>query len=313
MVRAYSHVAGLVDDQQHGLWDHRPRRDDRGVDLDGSRTRRAPRGRLAAMRRRPASQTAVALVSALTLVRAGSLPQFEQLFDYARLYAVGGLRAHADSRRRRGASADLPDVRRRHRGGDGTGAAQGSGEPAPDRDARVVRGVRARRRRPTMPAPGIQPPWSISSARGRSRSPCYVVVVAELLDGARAARTRLPPCLVLFGFGLAACSLAQVPSRGRSWSASARPLCHRRLAVPGPARDVDGPAGARFRRVARRRAETLRSAPGVPVAILLTHGAPRRRRVRDPSTSRRTPAWSRGPRSASNGCSTCCGGRAATR
>lgn len=154
--------------------------------------------------------TALGLVAALTLVRAGALPQLDRLVDYARLYTVGGLAlmpipgifglhllifltdaaaiAVATTRRLRGASNRVLTGMLAWAGVFGLGAG-----------CYYV---------------GRSHPIALEyqfSAWGLSLALLTVVAVQELATK-RLRPTAVSAVVVLFGFGVMACSLAQTPT-----------------------------------------------------------------------------------------------------
>ncbi|MFL5817124.1 MAG: hypothetical protein ACJ76L_05930 [Conexibacter sp.] len=154
--------------------------------------------------------TAVALVATLTLVRAGALPQFGRLVDYARLYTVGGLAlmpipgvlgmhlliflthtaaiAVATTRRLRGAPNRVLTGMLVWAGVFGLGA----GSYYVGRSHPVGLGFQFSA-------------WGLSLA-------LLTVVAARELAGRRLRPTAVSAFIVLFGFGVMVCSLAQAPT-----------------------------------------------------------------------------------------------------
>ena len=215
--------------------------------------------------------TAFALVSLLTLVRAGSLPQLERLVDYARTYAVGGF-----------AMMPIPGVLGMHLVVYLTYVA-----------AIVVATVRALRGASNRVLTGMLA-WAgvfgLGAGAywvGRSHPVALkyqlsawalalvllTIVAVRELAAPRLRRTAIGALVVVLGFGVAACSLAQTPTPWGQLERLTAPFTPSEE-VPDadplvPSQDpqvrqfvsslADGPS--RF--VVRR---------GVPVAILLTTG-----------------------------------------
>jgi len=154
--------------------------------------------------------TAIVLVAALTLVHAGALPQFGRLVDYARLYTVGGL-----------ALMPIPGIFGVHLLIFLTHAA-----------AIVVATTRRLRGAPNRVLTGMlvwagvfglgagsyyvgrSHPVGLAfqfSAWGLSLA-LLTVVAARELAGRQLRPTAVSAFVVLFGFGVMACSLAQTPT-----------------------------------------------------------------------------------------------------
>jgi hypothetical protein len=194
---------------------------------------------------------AVALFSLLTLVRAGELPHFGILMEYPRLFGVLGL-----------ASLEMPDVAFHLVIYATLGAAL------------VLAAVRVARREPDVLLTGMLA-WSGifglaagSYYMGRSDPPklaslfpawalalsLLLVVVLRALAARAWRRPTIAELLVLFGFGLCVCSLAQLPP---PWDEPAR------LSAHAP-RIYDQPVARRFVERTTR--------PGEHVAIVIQLG-----------------------------------------
>lgn len=215
--------------------------------------------------------TAFALVSLLTLVRAGSLPQPGRLVEYARTYAVGGF-----------AMMPIPGVLGMHLLVYLTYVA-----------AIVVATVRAATHASNRVLTGMLA-WSgvfgLGAGMywvGRSHPVALkyqfsawalalvllTVVAATRVAASRGSRPAIAAVVVLFGFGVTVCSLAQTPM---PWSQVER------LQAPFVATeevpDADPlvpPADAATRRFVTSLADgpgRFVAQPGAPVAILLTTG-----------------------------------------
>lgn len=154
--------------------------------------------------------TAVVLVAALTLVRAGALPQFGRLVDYARLYTVGGL-----------ALMPIPGIFGMHLLIFLTHvAAIGVAT------TRRLRGARNRVLTGMLVWAGVFGLGAGSYYVGRSHPVglgfqfsawglslvLLTVVAARELAPRRLRPTAVGAFVVLFGFGVMACSLAQTPA-----------------------------------------------------------------------------------------------------
>ena len=217
--------------------------------------------------------TALLLVSALTLARAGSPPQFSRLFDYARLYALGGY-----------ALQPIPGVLGLHLLVYLTyvGAVAVA-------SVRVVRRAHNRVLTGMLTWSGIFGLGAGMYYVGRSHPVALkhqfsawtfalalltvVAVGALAADRARARRQALGAVVVLFGFGLAVCSIAQVPA---PWSQLARLDAPYRQLEPWRSPELFVPPADAS---ARAFVGTLADGPsrfvhraGAPVAILLTTG-----------------------------------------
>jgi hypothetical protein len=214
---------------------------------------------------------ALALVCALTLVRAGSLPHLGRLFDYARLYAIGGY-----------ALMPIPGVLGVHLLIYVTYVA-----------ALVVATVRALRSAGNRVLTGMLA-WI--GVFGLGAGTYYVgrshpialkhqfsawtlaltllsVVAVGALASERSRRVVIGAFLALFGFGIAACSLAQAPT---PWTQVARLNAPFVQLQPWRAPDpFVPPADAGTRMFVASLADgpsQFATRPGAPVAILLTTG-----------------------------------------
>ncbi|MGN6189496.1 MAG: hypothetical protein ACTHOE_11390 [Conexibacter sp.] len=215
--------------------------------------------------------TALALVSTLTLARAGTLPQLGRLVDYARLYAIAGF-----------ALSPIPGVLGTHLLIYLTYVAA-----VAVATVRAVKGATNRVLTGMLAWSGIFGLGAGSYYVGRSHPVALkhqfgawsfaLALLTVLAVGALAARPRrrtiVAALVVLFGFGVLACSVAQVP---RPWAEIARLTSPRAptenwgsntpFLPPGDssirrfvASLADGPSRFVYRR-------------GAPVAILLTDG-----------------------------------------
>ncbi|HEX5146158.1 MAG TPA: hypothetical protein VFV85_03980, partial [Conexibacter sp.] len=215
--------------------------------------------------------TAYALVALLTLVRAGELPQLERLVDYARIYTIGGfalmpipgvLGLHLTIYLTYVAAIALATVRRVRGDGDRvlTGMLAWAGVFGLGAGSYYVG------RSHPLTLDHELSAWTLALA-------LLTIVAVRELAGHRPRRSAIGALLVLFGFGVAACSLAQTPT---PWSQVARLQASFTPSATAPEPDplvpppdastrdfvaslADGP----HRFVHRR---------GAPVAILLTTG-----------------------------------------
>jgi hypothetical protein len=216
--------------------------------------------------------TALALVSLLTLARAGTLPQLGRLVDYARLYALGGF-----------ALSPIPGVLGTHLLIYLTYVAA-----IAVATVRALRGAANRVLTGMLAWAGIFGLGAGTYYVGRSHPVALkhhfgawsfalalltVVVVGALATRPLLRRTLVGALVVLFGFGVMAGSVAQVP---RPWSEVERVSSgHAPAATWGSSEPfVPSPAPA-----ARRFVASLADGPsrfvyrrGAPVAILLTDG-----------------------------------------
>lgn len=215
--------------------------------------------------------TALALVALVTLVHAGALPQPARLVDYARLYAIGGF-----------ALEPIPGVLGTHLLVYLTYVA-----------AIVVATVRTLRHAANRALTGMLA-WA--GVFGLGAGSYYVgrshpvalkhhfgawafalalltIVALGALAGGRLRRTLAGALVVLFGFGVMACSLAQVP---RPWAEIARlRVGPAPLEAWGSAKPYVPPADPAARQFVASLADgpsTFVYRPGAPVAILLTEG-----------------------------------------
>jgi hypothetical protein len=215
--------------------------------------------------------TAVALVSLLTLVRAGALPQPARLVDYARTYALGGF-----------ALMPIPSVLGVHLLVYLTYVAA-----LLVATVRALRGARNRVLTGMLAWAGVFGLGAGGYWIGRSHPVALkyqfsawalalallTLVAVRELAGPRLRRTAIGALVVLFGFGLAACSLAQTATPWEQLQrlgaafvpTEAEPDRNPLAPSPDPAtrRFVASLADGRSRFVVRR---------GAPVAILLTTG-----------------------------------------
>ena len=215
--------------------------------------------------------TALALVSLLTLVRAGALPQPARLVDYARTYAIGGF-----------ALMPIPGVLGMHLLVYLTYVA-----------AIVVASVRALRHAGNRVLTGMLA-WSgvfglgaglywvgrshpvalkyQFSAWALALALLAAVAVGELA-APRLRRTAIGALIVLFGFGAAACSLAQTPT---PWGQLARLqapfVATEAVPDPSPLVPPDDAATRRFVASLADGRDRFVYKRGAPVAILLTTG-----------------------------------------
>jgi len=215
--------------------------------------------------------TAVALLCALTLVRAGALPQPSRLVDYARIYAIGGfslmpirsvLGVHllvyltyvaalvvATARAARGAASRVLTGMLAWAGVFGLGAGTywvGRSHPVALKYQFSA--------------------WALALA-------LLAIVAIRELAAPRLRTTAIGALVALFGFGVAACSLAQTPTPWEQLQRLQAPFVPtEREPDPNPLAPSPDPAVRRFvssladgphRFVVRR---------GAPVAILLTTG-----------------------------------------
>ncbi|HZV73974.1 MAG TPA: hypothetical protein VFF79_09695 [Conexibacter sp.] len=215
--------------------------------------------------------TALALVSLLTLVRAGALPQPARLVDYARTYAIGGF-----------ALMPIPGVLGVHLLIYLTYVAA-----IVVATVRVLRGARNRVLTGMLAWAGVFGLGAGTYWVGRSHPVALkyqfsawalalallaVVAIGELA-APRLRRTAIGALVALFGFGVAACSLAQTPT---PWGQIARlqaPF------VPTEATPEADPLVPPADAATRRFVASLADGPsrfvvrrGAPVAILLTTG-----------------------------------------
>jgi hypothetical protein len=215
--------------------------------------------------------TALALVSLLTLIRAGSLPQLERLVDYARLYAIGSF-----------ALAPIPGAIGTHLLVYLTYVAA-----IVVATVRAVQGAANRVLTGMLVWAGIFGLGAGSYYVGRSHPVALkhhfgawsfalallTVVAVGALAGRPLRRTLVGGLVVLFGFGLMACSLAQLP---RPWSEIDRLSTTQASLEPwGTTQPFVPPADA----ASREFVATLADGPdrftyrrGAPVALLLTDG-----------------------------------------
>ena len=215
--------------------------------------------------------TAYALVAIVTLARAGELPQLARLVSYARVYVLGGF-----------AQMPIPGVLGVHLLIFLTYVA-----------ALVVATLRAARRAQNRVLTGMLA-WAAVFGlgagtywMGRSHPVALVyefsawaLALALLMPAAigalrphRPYRTAVGAFVVLFGFGVMACSLAQTPL---PWQQVARLNA---AFVPTEAEPDPNPLAASPRPSVRRFVSSLADGPsrfvmrrGAPVAILLTNG-----------------------------------------
>jgi hypothetical protein len=215
--------------------------------------------------------TALALVSLLTLVRAGSLPQLSRLVDYARTYAVGGF-----------ALMPIPGVLGLHLLIYLTYVA-----------AIVVATVRALRGAANRVLTGMLA-WAgvfgLGAGTywvGRSHPVALkyqfsawtlalallTIVAVRELAAPRLRRTAVGALVVLFGFGVAACSLAQTPT---PWSQVERLQAafapSEEGIEPDPLVPPDDASTRTFVTSLADGRDRFVVKPGAPVAILLTTG-----------------------------------------
>jgi hypothetical protein len=215
--------------------------------------------------------TALALVSLLTLVRAGSLPRIERLVDYARLYAAGGfalmpipgvLGIHLLIYLTYVGALVVATVRmlRRARGRVLTGMLLWAGVFGLGASAYWVG-----RSHPVALVYELSA-WSLALA-------LLTLVAVRELAAPRLRRTAIGALVVLFGFGVMTCSLAQTPT---PWGQIER------LRAPFEPTELEpdlNPLAPSPRASVRRFVSSLADGPsrfvvrsGAPVAILLTTG-----------------------------------------
>ncbi|HEU4702953.1 MAG TPA: hypothetical protein VFS37_10765 [Conexibacter sp.] len=216
--------------------------------------------------------TALALVSLLTLIRAGALPQVGRLVSYARMYALGGF-----------AQMPIPGVLGVHLLGYLTYVA-----------AIFVATVRALRQAENRVLTGMLAWAGVFGLgagayyAGRSHPVALVYefsawalalalltppALAALRERQRRAVTAIGSFLVLFGFGVMACSLAQTPTPWEQLARLQAPF------VPSERMPDANPLAASPDPEVRRFVQSLADGPrrfvvrrGAPVAILLANG-----------------------------------------
>jgi hypothetical protein len=214
---------------------------------------------------------ALALVSLLTLVQAGALPQLERLVAFARVYSVGGY-----------AMMPLPGIIGLHllvylTYAVAIGVAT----------VRALRGASNRVLTGMLAWTGVFGLASAGYYVGRSHPVSLIttfsvwslalalllVVVIPLLRVERSPQTILPATLVMFGFGLVACSLAQLPL---PWTQLQRLNAPFSVTEQVPfAEPLVPPRSAATRRFVTSLADgpsRFVERPGAPVAIMLTTG-----------------------------------------
>lgn len=215
--------------------------------------------------------TALALVTMLTLIRAGSLPELWRLVDYARLYTVGNF-----------SLLPIPGFFGVHLLVYLTYLA-----------AIVIATVRMRRRARNRTLTGMLAWASVFGLGagfyyvGRSHPAALIdqfsawalalmlltVVAVRELATPRCCRFAIGAVAVLFGFGVMSCSLAQTPTPWEQLQRLSAPVAQgERGPEPGALEPSADPQVARF--VASLADGPDRSVykPGAPVAILLTNG-----------------------------------------
>jgi hypothetical protein len=215
--------------------------------------------------------TAVALVCLLTLVRAGALPQPARLVDYARTYAIGGF-----------ALMPIPGVLGVHLLVYLTYVAA-----IVVATVRTLRSARNRVLTGMLAWAGVFGLGAGTYWVGRSHPVALkyqfsawalalalltVVAVGELA-APRLRRTAIGALVVLFGFGVAACSLAQTPTPWGQLERLQAPF------VPSAEEPDPNPLAPSPDPTVRRFVSSLADGPhrfvverGAPVAILLTTG-----------------------------------------
>jgi hypothetical protein len=215
--------------------------------------------------------TALALVSLLTLVRAGSLPQLDRLVDYAGLYAIGGY-----------ALMPIPGVLGLHLLVYLTYVAAIAVAAV-----RTLHGATNRALTGMLAWAGVFGLGAGMYYVGRSHPVALkhhfsawtfalallTIVAVGALASERARRKAIGAFVVLFGFGVAACSLAQAPA---PWSQVERLRApYVQLDIWRSPRFFEPPAEPSARAFVASLADgpsRFTVEPGAPVAILLTTG-----------------------------------------
>jgi len=236
----------------------------------GGRSTRAAAGRLATTAAAGLA-TACALVTLLALARTGALPQPARLFDYARVYGVGGF-----------AQMPIPGVLGVHLLVYLTFVAAILAATV-----RALRGARNRVLTGMLAWSGVFGLGAGTYYVGRSHPdslvylfPAWSLALALLtllaigeLARPRLRATALGALIALFGFGVCACSLAQTPTPWEQLSRLQAPFePTEAVPDPDPLAPSRNPAVRRFVASLADGTDRFVVKRGAPVAILLTTG-----------------------------------------